>query len=141
VSTEIQKFTEIFMPRACEKYKYVKKKMGIDTLEFLVDDIRRPFNHDHPEKSGFNIVAWPDQYIENTLLPPLIDEGLIESISPRRYRIREASRVGIHLFHINPFQKKGIKWPWVPHSLPRRTSSQLVTHRDYRHCKRGAGIV
>jgi hypothetical protein len=88
-STEIHKFREIFMPRACEKYKYVKRNMGIDTLEFLLDDIRRPFNHDHPEKGGFNIVAWPDQYIENTLLPPLIDEGLIESISPRRYRLRE----------------------------------------------------
>jgi hypothetical protein len=71
-STEIQKFREIFMPRACEKYKYVKRN-GIDTLEFLVDDIRRPFNHDHPEKGGFNIVAWPDRYIENTLLPLLID--------------------------------------------------------------------
>ena len=58
--------------------------MGIDTLEFLVDDIRRPFNHDQPEKGGFNIMAWPDQYIENTLLPLLIDEGLIESIFPRR---------------------------------------------------------
>jgi hypothetical protein len=34
-------------------------------------------------------VAWPDQYIENTLLPVLIDERLIESISPRRYRLRE----------------------------------------------------
>lgn len=88
-STEIQKFREIFMPRACEKYKYVKRNMGIDTLEFLVDDIRRPFNHDRPEKGGFNIVAWPNQYIENTLLPLLIDEGLIESISPRRYRLRE----------------------------------------------------
>ena len=89
MSTEIQKFSEIFMSRACEKYKYVKRNMGIDTLEFLVDDIRRPFNHDQPEKGGFNIIAWPDQYIENTLLPLLIDEGLIESISPRRYRLRE----------------------------------------------------
>jgi hypothetical protein len=52
-------------------------------------DIRRPFNHDQPEKGGFNIMAWPDQYIENNLLPLLIDEGLIESISPRRYRLRE----------------------------------------------------
>ena len=58
MSTEVQKFKEIFMPRACEKYKYVKRNMGIDTLEFLVDDIRRPFNHDYPEKGGFNIVAW-----------------------------------------------------------------------------------
>jgi hypothetical protein len=89
MSTEIQKFSEIFMSRACEKYKYIKRNMGIDTLEFLVDDIRRPFNHDQPEKGGFNIIAWPDQYIENTLLPLLIDEGLIESISPRRYRLRE----------------------------------------------------
>ena len=53
-----------FMPRACEKYKYVKRNMGIDTLEFLLDDIRRPFNHDHPERGGFNIVAWPDRYIK-----------------------------------------------------------------------------
>ena len=89
MSTETQKFREIFMPRACEKYKYVKRKTGIDTLEFLLDDMRRPFNHDHPEKGGFNIIAWPDQYIENTLLPSLIDEGLIESISPGRYRLRE----------------------------------------------------
>jgi hypothetical protein len=81
--------TEIFMPRACEKYKYVKRVSGIDTFEFLVDDIRRPFNHDDPEKGGFNIVAWPDQYIENALLPLLIDERLIESISPGRYRVRE----------------------------------------------------
>ena len=89
MSTEIQKFREIFMPRACEKYKYVKKVSGIDTLEFLLDDIRRPFNHGHPEKAGFNIVTWPNRYIENTLLPLLIDERLIESISPTRYRLRE----------------------------------------------------
>jgi hypothetical protein len=57
MSTEIQKFREIFMPRACEKYKYVKRVSGIDTFEFLADDIRRPFNHDYPEKGGFNIVA------------------------------------------------------------------------------------
>ena len=63
--------------------------MGIDTLEFLLDDIRRPFNHDRPEKGRFNIVAWPNQYIENTLLPLLINEGLIESISPGRYRLKE----------------------------------------------------
>jgi hypothetical protein len=31
----------------------------------------------------------PDRYIENTLLPLLIDEGLIESISSGRYRLRE----------------------------------------------------
>ena len=80
------------MPRACEKYKYVKRKTGIDTLEFLIDDIRRPFNHDLPEKGGFNIIAWPDHYIENTLLPLLIDEGLIESISSGRYRLREAGK-------------------------------------------------
>jgi hypothetical protein len=89
MSTEMQKFREIFMPRACERYKYVKRNVGIDTLEFTVDDIRRPFNHDHPEKGRFIIVAWPDQCIENTLLPLLIDEGLIESISLRRYRLRE----------------------------------------------------
>jgi hypothetical protein len=89
ISTEIQKFREIFMPRVCEKYKYVKKVSGIDTFEYLVFDIRRPFNHDPPEKGGVNIVAWLDQYIENTLLPSLIDEGLIESISPGRYRLRE----------------------------------------------------
>jgi hypothetical protein len=89
MSSEKQKFREIFMPRACEKYKYVKRKTGIDTFEFLIDDIRRPFNHDHPEKGGFNIIAWPDHYIENTLLPLLIDEGLIESISSGRYRLRE----------------------------------------------------
>jgi hypothetical protein len=42
------------------------------------------------ELGGLDLVtAWPDQYIENTLLPVLIDEGLIESISPRRYRLRE----------------------------------------------------
>jgi hypothetical protein len=90
--TEIQKFREIFMPRVCEKYKYFKRKTGIDTLEFLLDEIRRPFNHYHPEKGGFNIVAWPDQYIENTLLPLLIDERLIESISLRRYRLREEEK-------------------------------------------------
>ena len=72
------------MPRACEKYKFVKRKTGIDT-----HDIRRPFSHDHPEKGGLNIIAWPDHYIENTLLPLLIDEGLIENISPGRYRLRE----------------------------------------------------
>jgi hypothetical protein len=44
MSSEIQKFRE-----------YIKRNMGIDTLEFLVDDIRRPFNHDHPEKGGFNL--------------------------------------------------------------------------------------
>jgi hypothetical protein len=52
-------FREIFMSRACEKYKHVKRNMCIETLEFIVDDIRRPFNHDYPEKGGFNIVAWP----------------------------------------------------------------------------------
>jgi hypothetical protein len=89
VPSEVQKFREIFMPRACEKYKYLKRSTGIDTLEFLLEDIRRPFNHYHPEKGGFNIVRWPDQYIENILLPLLIDERLIERISPRRYRLRE----------------------------------------------------
>ena len=73
MSTEIQKFREIFMARACEKYKYIKRNMGIDTLEFVLDDIRKPFNHDPPKKGGFNIEAWSDQYIENTLLPLLID--------------------------------------------------------------------
>ena len=92
MSTEIQKFREIFMPRACEKYKYVKRNMGIDTLEFLVGDIRRLFNHDHPEKGGFNVLAWPDRYIEKILLPLLIDEGLIESISTGRYRLREGGK-------------------------------------------------
>ena len=51
MSTEIQKFSEIFMSRACEKYKYVKRNMGIDTLEFLVDDIRRPFNQTNPKRA------------------------------------------------------------------------------------------
>jgi hypothetical protein len=92
MSTEVQKFREIFMSRACEKYKYVKRSTGIDTFEFLLVDIRRPFNHYHPEKGGFNIVAWPDQYIERTLLPLPIDEGLIESISPGRYRLREGGK-------------------------------------------------
>ena len=45
MSTEIQKIREIFMPRVCKKYKYLKRNTGIDTLEFLVEDIRRPFNH------------------------------------------------------------------------------------------------
>jgi hypothetical protein len=60
MSTETQKFREIFMSHACEKYKYVKRNTDIDTFEFLLADIRRPFNHYHPNKGGFNIVAWPD---------------------------------------------------------------------------------
>jgi hypothetical protein len=93
LSPDEESFKNIFMQRACEKYKYLLRNKGRNALEFIVGDVRKPFNYSNPEEAGFNIRGWiSEEYIENKLLAAILNEGLIERVSSGRYRLTDGGK-------------------------------------------------
>jgi antitoxin component of MazEF toxin-antitoxin module len=93
LSRDEESFKNILMQRASEKYRYLLRNRGRNTLDFVVGDIRKPFNYSRPEEAGFNIRGWiSEDYIENTLLAAILNEGLIERVSSGKYRLTEEGK-------------------------------------------------
>lgn len=91
--TDQEKFRDAFMPKACEKYNYLKWNRYIDSLEFTLHDFGSPQDRIHPDRGGFDMEhVWGRQLIEDEMLHFLENEGLIERMPSGIYGLTDRGK-------------------------------------------------